>query len=76
MSNTREKILKIHNELKGILTTIQECNDLWMSDIKKLEDILYTMRDEFNIEPQRDDEGNIRYYGDYVLGGDFVYGEE
>ena len=76
MSNTRNKMLKVYNDAKDILTTIQECNDLWMSDIRKLEDILYTMRDEFNFVPQLDDEGRHRHYADYVLGEDFVYGEE
>jgi len=70
MSNTREKMLKVHNDAKDILTTIQECNDLWMSDIRKLEDIIGTLRDEFNFVPQLDDEGRLRYYADYVLKGD------
>ena len=70
MSNTREKMLKLHNDLKDILTTIQECNDLWMSDIRKLEDTIYTLRDEFAFVPQLDDEGRYRHYADYVLEGD------
>lgn len=76
MTNTREKMLKVYNELKDILDTIEQCHDLWISDIGKLENIMYTLRDEFNFEPQYDSEGNAKYYDNFVLGGDFVYGEE
>lgn len=52
-----EKMLDIHNKLKGILGTLQECNDLWMSDVKTLEDVIIELRNEFNFKPPMNDEG-------------------
>ena len=33
----RVKFLKAHNDLKSMLMTVHECNDLWISDVGKLE---------------------------------------
>ena len=32
----RLTMLKIHNDLKDIKNTIEECNDIWLSDLQKL----------------------------------------
>ena len=35
----RVKFLNAHNDLKSMLMTIHECNDLWISDVGKLESL-------------------------------------
>ena len=37
--DNRLKLLKAHNDLKDILSTIHDCQDIWMSDVGKLERI-------------------------------------
>ena len=38
----RRQLLKAHNELRNMITTIHECSDIWLSDIGKLEPVSYT----------------------------------
>ena len=33
----RVEFLNAHNDLKSMLMTVHECNDLWISDVGKLE---------------------------------------
>ena len=33
----RRQLLKAHNDLRNMITTIHECSDIWLSDIGKLE---------------------------------------
>lgn len=66
---TRQKMLELHNKLKPVLDTIHECKDLWLSDVKDLEDIMYTLRHEFNFKAPVNDEGQSEYWRDtWVLG--------
>ena len=39
----RREFLESHNELRTVLGTIWECNDLWMSDVAKLEKLLHRL---------------------------------
>jgi len=60
-------LLKAHNDLKSMLMTIHECNDLWISDVGKLETLECILHRVFKFVPQEDDEGRPQYYKDFVL---------
>ena len=45
----RLTMLKIHNDLKDIKNTIEECNDIWLSDLQKLNGIIHTLHSEFDL---------------------------
>jgi len=63
-----EKMLDIHNKLKGILNTLQECNDLWMSDVKTLEDVIFDLRYEFKFKPPRNEDGeHLHWSSQWVM---------
>jgi hypothetical protein len=68
----RLKFLKAHNDLRDILMNIHECNDMWMSDIGKLEDLKCTMYRVMKFVPQEDEDGMPIYYKDWVLADETV----
>jgi hypothetical protein len=63
----RTAFLKSYNELRSTIQTIWECQDLWMSDVRKLEDLQNLMQTTMKFLPARDDEGNRQHYADWVL---------
>jgi hypothetical protein len=63
----RQTMLKMHNNLKDIKNTIEECNDIWVSDLRRLEEIIHTLHQEFDFKP-RDSHG--AYWSDWVLAED------
>jgi len=70
MEITREQrlqMLQAHNELKDVLSTVYDCQDLWMSDIRKLERMQCDLHRIFKFVPKEDDEGHRMHYADWVL---------
>ena len=63
----RLTMLKIHNDLKDIKNTVEECNDMWLSDLRKMEEIIHTLHMEFGFKPR--DKYNS-YYTDWVFAED------
>ena len=63
----RLALLKTHNDLKDILQTIFDCQDLWISDVGKLERIQCDLHRIFKFVPKEDDDGKRVYYADWVL---------
>jgi len=63
----RVEFLKAHNDLKNMLMTVHECNDLWISDVRKLESLEHLLHSIMKFVPSTDDEGRPQYYKDYVL---------
>ena len=63
----RVKFLNAHNELKNMIQTLHECGDLWVSDVRKLENLEHLLHSVMKFVPQMDDEGRPKYYCDYVL---------
>lgn len=59
----RIKLLEAYNELCSVLTNIQECNDLWLSDVGKLQSLDYKLRSIL----QFDTESGSHYYANYKL---------
>ena len=66
----RLEFLKSYNDLRNILHTLWECQDIWMSDMRKLEELQCVMHRVLKFAPQEDDEGNRQHYADWVLEGD------
>lgn len=64
----RKDLLESHGHLRTILQTIWECNDLWMSDVGKLESLMYRMQNHLNFERKKDEDTG--YYGSFVLAED------
>ena len=64
----RLEFLKSYNELRSTLQTIWDCQDIWMTDVRKLENLKHLMEVAMKFLPARDDEGNRLYYHDWVLG--------
>lgn len=63
----RLTMLKIHNDLKDIKNTIEECNDIWLSDLQKLNQIIHTLHSEFEFRPR---DKYDSYYSDWVFAED------
>ena len=63
----RVQFLKAYNDLRSTVQTIHECQDIWMSDVGKLEHLAYLLRNTMKFTPQKDDEGNSTWYADWVL---------
>jgi len=63
----RVAFLKSYNELRSTLQTIWDCQDIWMTDVRKLENLQNLMEVAMKFAPSRDDEGNRLHYHDWVL---------
>jgi len=60
----RVMMLKIHNDLKRIKNTVEECNDLWISDLRRMEEIIHELHKEFHFKPP--ERGNS-YWADWMF---------
>ena len=62
----RRRLLKAHNELRNMITTIHECSDIWLSDIGKLEHLQHLLHDALKFTAPVDGEGKKMWWRDYV----------
>lgn len=63
----RMDLLKAHNDLKDILQTIIDCQDLWISDVGKLQVIQYNLHRIFKFVPKEDENGHRVFHADWIL---------
>ena len=70
----RQSMLKIHNDLRRIKNTVEECNDLWLSDLRTMENIIYDLRKEFEFSPKNELGGY--HYSDWIFSEDVKEEEE
>ena len=63
----RRELLKAHNDLRRMINTIHECNDIWMSDVGKLEHLQHLLHYTLKFTAPLDDEGNKVWGSDFVL---------
>lgn len=63
----RLQMLQAHNELKDVLSTVYDCQDLWMSDIRKLERIQCDLHRVFKFVPKENEDGSRMHYADWIL---------
>ena len=68
----RLKFLKAYNDLRDILMTIHECNDLWLSDVGKLERLEGLIHSVMKFVPKQDEDGHRMLYADWVLADETV----
>ena len=66
----RLALLEAHNNLKTALSTLAECNDLWLSDIRNIEKLQCDLHRIFKFVPKQDEHGHSMFYADWVLDGD------
>ena len=69
----RLTMLKIHNDLKDIKNTVEECNDMWLSDLRKMEEIIHTLHMEFDFKPR---DSHASYWSDWVFAEDVKEDDE
>lgn len=63
----RLDLLKAYNHLRNMMQTIYDCNDLWMSDVGKLERLQCDLHRIFKFVPKEDEDGHRMHYADWVL---------
>ena len=63
----RNKLLKGFNELRSALQTMEETQDVWLSDIRNMQLLHMNLSLILNFSPKQDDEGERLYYADWVL---------
>jgi hypothetical protein len=63
----RMDLLNSHNKLRDILQTIADCNDIWLSDVKYLENLQCELQRILSFVPKRDDKGDVIWYADWIL---------
>ena len=47
----RRQLLKAHNDLRNMISTIHECHDIWMSDVGKLEHLCFLLHHALEVHP-------------------------
>jgi hypothetical protein len=45
----RDAVSDAYKALSAAMMSLHECQDLWMSDIKKMDDSMWSIRREFNL---------------------------
>ena len=43
-------IKETHKALRHVLSIIADCNDMYLSDVRKLDDVFWEFRNAFNLE--------------------------
>jgi len=66
----RKKLLKITNQLRDIVQYVDDCRDIEVSQLKQMDDMIYTLFTTFDFKPQKDDEGNPKPWADWVFAED------
>ena len=66
----RLELLKAHNDLKDMLQTIFDCQDIWTSDVGKLQRIQYDLHRIFKFVPKEDENGHRVFHADWILDED------
>ena len=67
---TRKELLKITNQLRDIVSYVDDCRDINVSQLKQMDDMIYTLFTTFDFKPPKDDEGNPKPWVDWVFGED------
>lgn len=70
----RMDLLNSHNKLRDILQTIHDCNDIWISQVRYLENLECELHRILKFVPKRGEDGHILHGADWILiehgGGD------
>ena len=63
----RMDLLNSHNKLRDMLQTIWDCHDLWLSDVKHLENLQCELQRILKFVPKRGEDGQIIWGADWIL---------
>jgi len=63
----RVEFLKSYNQLRNIIQSLHECQDMFLSDLGKLEELQYLLPRVMKFVPQEDEDGRPIHYQDWVL---------
>ena len=66
----RLQLLEAHNSLRRTLSTVADCHDLWLSDIRNLEKLECHLHRIFKFVPKRDEDGHSIHYANWILDED------
>jgi hypothetical protein len=50
----RDAVKEAYDAISSAMMSLHECQDLWMSDVKKLDDSVWQLRRQFNLEGNDD----------------------
>jgi TRAP-type mannitol/chloroaromatic compound transport system substrate-binding protein len=50
----RDAVKEAYDAISSAMMSLHECQDLWMSDVKKLDDSMWQLRRLFNLEVKDD----------------------
>jgi hypothetical protein len=50
----RDAVKEAYDAISSAMMSLHECQDLWMSDVKKLDDSMWQLRRQFNLEGNDD----------------------
>ena len=67
---TRRELLKITNQLRDIVFYVDDCRDINVSQLKQMDDMIYTLFTTFDFKPPKDKEGNTMSWADWVFAED------
>ena len=63
----RKNLLKGFNELRSALQTMEETQDVWLSDIRNMALLRMNLSHILKFSPKQNDLGEALYYADWVL---------
>ena len=66
----RRRVLKITNQLRNIVFYIDDCRDVEVSQLKQMDDMIYTLYTIFNFKPTKDKDVKTMSWADWVFGED------
>ena len=58
----RLTLLQGYNNLKNAMDTLDECQDLWLSDMRNIRELMCNLHEKLNFKPIKD-----AYYSNWVL---------
>ena len=48
----RDAVKEAYDAISSAMMSLHECQDLWMSDVKKLDDSMWQLRRQFNLDKE------------------------
>ena len=66
----RRKLLKSNNQLRNIVSYIDDCRDVEVSQLRQMDAMIYTLYSTFDFKPPKDEDGNPKPWADWVFAED------
>ena len=66
----RLELLEAYNNLRTAISTLGECHNLWLSDVRNLEKLECDLHRILKFVPKRNEDGHSVHYADWILDGD------